>query len=74
MHFVRCFFKNLFAEGILFAVALLLFCIIVPDTLAQASHLAVFLGLVLVPFALWMTVTDEWEEPDADDEDAQHSF
>lgn len=59
MYFARRFFKNVLTEGAVSGIALVLFCMLVPEALAQAPALAVFLCLVLLPLALWMSIAEQ---------------
>lgn len=59
VYFARRFFKNVLTEGAVSGIALVLFCMLVPEALAQAPALAVFLCLVLLPLALWMSIAEQ---------------
>lgn len=57
--FCPSLFKNVLTEGAVSGIALVLFCMLVPEALAQAPALAVFLCLVLLPLALWMSIAEQ---------------
>ena len=59
MYFARRFLKNVLTEGAVSGIALVLFCMLVPEALAQAPVLAFFLCLVLLPLALLMSIAEQ---------------